>query len=55
VVEVDGYAYHNQNTKQAQRDKLKDEILYKYSIPIARFKTNESNEKKRLIETLNQI
>lgn len=55
VVEVDGYAYHNQNTKQAQRDTLKDKILRKYFIPIARFKTNESNEKKRLVEALNGI
>jgi very-short-patch-repair endonuclease len=55
VVEVDGYAYHNQNTKQAQRDTLKDEILRKYFIPIARFKTNESNENKRLVEALKGI
>jgi len=55
AVEVDGYAYHNQNKKQEQRDKLKDEILHKYNIPIARFKTNESNEKKRLAEMLSRI
>lgn len=55
VVEVDGYAFHNQNTRQYQRDKLKDEILRKYNIPIIRFKTNESNEEKRLSETLNYI
>jgi very-short-patch-repair endonuclease len=55
VVEVDGYAYHNQNKKQEQRDKLKDEILHKYNIPIARFKTNESNEKKRLTEMLSRV
>lgn len=55
VVEVDGYAYHDQNKRQGQRDKLKDEILQKYNIPIARFKTNESNEKKRLTEVLNHI
>lgn len=52
AVEVDGYAFHNQNTRQFQRDILKDEILRKYNIPIARFKTNESNEEMRLAEIL---
>ena len=52
VVEVDGYAFHNQITRQFERDKLKDEILRKYNIPIARFKTNESNEERRLAEIL---
>jgi len=55
VVEVDGYSFHGPNTKQAQRDSLKDEILQKYNIPIIRFKTNESNEKNRLIDALNRI
>lgn len=55
VSEVDGYAYHNQDAKQAQRDRFKDGILHKYSIPILRFKTNESNEGKRLTEVLNRI
>lgn len=55
VVEVDGYAFHNQNTRQSQRDILKDDILRKYNIPIARFKTNESNEEIRLAERLVSI
>lgn len=52
VVEVDGYSFHGPNTRQSQRDNMKDEILYKYGIPIVRFKTNESNERKRLEEVL---
>lgn len=55
VVEVDGYAFHNQNTRQHQRDIMKDEILRKYNIPIARFKTNESDEEIRLAEALKSI
>lgn len=55
VVEVDGYSFHRPDTKQAQRDALKDVILRKYNIPIVRFKTNESNEKNRLIDALNRI
>ena len=27
AIEVDGYAYHNDNIKQSQRDKLKDSVL----------------------------
>ncbi len=52
VVEVDGYSFHRPNTRQNQRDNMKDEILHKYGIPIIRFKTNESNERKRLEEVL---
>ncbi len=55
VVEVDGYSYHKPNTRQAQRDELKDQILQKYNIPIVRFKTNGSDEKKRLIDVLHRI
>ena len=55
VIEVDGYEFHKDNTKQAKRDKFKDEILRKYNIPMVRFKTNESDEKRRLIEILNEI
>ena len=52
VVEVDGYAYHSNNSKQLKRDKLKDEILEKYGIPILRLNTNGSMEKERIREKL---
>ncbi|MGE5329882.1 MAG: AAA domain-containing protein [Deltaproteobacteria bacterium] len=55
VVEVDGYAYHANNTRQYQRDKMKDNILKKYDIPILRIKTNESGEESKLISALRQI
>jgi len=48
VVEVDGYAYHANNPKQLQRDKMKDDILKKYNIPILRIKTNEIGEERKL-------
>ncbi len=53
AVEVDGYKYHKEGTKQVERDQLKDEILQKYRIPLLRFKTNGSNEKGILIKTIN--
>jgi superfamily I DNA and/or RNA helicase len=52
VIEVDGYSFHGPNTRQSQRDIMKDEIFHKYGIPIVRFKTNESGERKRLEEVL---
>ncbi|MEH7307599.1 AAA domain-containing protein, partial [Neobacillus drentensis] len=55
VVEVDGHAYHADNPNQLKRDKMKDEILRKYGIPILRMKTTESREEERLRETLNDI
>ena len=55
VVEVDGYAYHANNPKQAARDKMKDTILQKYEIPILRLRTNESGEEVRLHNKLIEI
>jgi superfamily I DNA and/or RNA helicase len=49
AIEVDGYYFHKEGTNQAERDQLKNVILEKYKIPLIRFKTNESSEKKRLI------
>ena len=55
VVEVDGYAFHVNNPKQFERDKMKDTILQKYGIPIIRFRTNESGEESRLHNKLIEI
>jgi len=54
-IEVDGFEFHKEGSVQSKRDKMKDEILNKYSFPILRFKTNESNEKAKLIGILNEI
>jgi Uncharacterized conserved protein (DUF2075)./Protein of unknown function (DUF2726). len=55
VVEVDGYAFHANNPKQLNRDKMKDTILQRYGIPILRIKTNESSEEAKLRNKLSQI
>ena len=55
AIEVDGYMFHKEGTKQAKRDKMKDSILLKYALPVLRFKTNESNEKQKLIDALNEL
>lgn len=52
AVEVDGYKYHANNPVQLKRDKMKDEILKKYDIPILRFSTVGSGEEKVLSDKL---
>ena len=54
-VKVDGYKYHVQNTKQLERDKRKDTILEKYNVPIIRFSTTGSGEKKLLEAKLRKV
>lgn len=55
AVEVDGYAFHREGTKQFDRDRIKDQILGKYEIPIIRFPTNGSGEKEKLKQKLQEI
>ena len=55
AIEVDGYAFHANNSEQLERDKTKDEILRKYGIPILRFATNGSGEERKLRENLREI
>lgn len=55
AIEVDGYEYHKEGTKQAKRDELKNNILQKYDIPLLRFNTNGSDEKRILLETIETL
>jgi len=55
AIEVDGYEYHKEDTVQALRDLLKDQILGLYEIPLLRFKTNGSGEKEKIIKMLDSI
>jgi len=44
AIEVDGFNFHKPGTKQYERDKLKNNILKLYNIPLLRFLTNGSEE-----------
>ena len=55
VVEVDGYAYHQNNKKQRERDALKDKILQQINLRVLRVATNESGEREKLIKMLEEI
>lgn len=55
AIEVDGYQYHKEGTRQAERDKIKDRILERYHIPLLRFATNGSEEAETLSHALDNI
>lgn len=53
AVEIDGFAFHQEGTRQAERDAMKNSILAKKHLPLIRLKTHESNEEQKLIHALN--
>lgn len=55
AIEVDGFYFHKEGTRQAERDKMKNHILELYEIPYLRFATNGSGEKERLSEKLQEL
>jgi hypothetical protein len=52
AIEVDGYEYHKKESRQSERDQMKNDILKKYGVPLLRFSTRGSGERERLIDTL---
>lgn len=52
VIEVDGFAFHENRPEQLRRDALKDSILKKYEIPFLRLATNGSRERARILQAL---
>lgn len=55
AIEVDGYHFHKANSKQYERDQLKNEILKLYNIPLIRFKTNGSEEERVIRQKLDEL
>ena len=53
-IEVDGYSYHKNGTKQAERDNMKNEIFRIINMPLLRFSTRGSEEEKRITEFLDK-
>ncbi|MDO7787365.1 AAA domain-containing protein [Desulforamulus aquiferis] len=54
VVEVDGFAFHENNPVQKHRDMLKDMILAKYGVPLLRLPTNGSREREKIQKILSE-
>lgn len=55
AIEVDGFRYHREGTRQAERDRMKDHILSEYGLPLLRFPTNGSGERERLRAGLSEL
>ncbi len=55
VIEVDGFAFHDNNPPQLIRDRMKDTILQKYGIPVLRIKSYESQEEDKIKNILDKI
>ena len=55
VIEVDGYAFHREGTRQAERDALKDAVLAKCGLPILRLSTVGSDERSRIRKKLEDV
>lgn len=52
AIETDGFSFHNENTEQFQRDRLKDHILEIYGLPLLRLSTIGHSEEQRIVEAL---
>lgn len=48
AIEVDGFAFHENNPKQLERDKKKEKIFEKYGVALHRFPTTGSEEEAKL-------
>ena len=54
AIEVDGFHFHKQTSRQHERDMIKDSIFSKFGLSLLRFQTNGSEEQKRIRDFLNQ-
>ena len=52
AIEVDGFHFHKEGTRQAERDRMKGEIFAKYDIPLLRLPTNGSGEIQKIKDVL---
>jgi len=54
VVEVDGFAFHSNDTRQLARDVMKNAILEAYEMPLLRLPTTESAVSDRIRQALDR-
>lgn len=55
AIETDGYSFHSNETKQHQRDLMKNQILSKYSLPLLRLSTKGSGEREKVCILLDKL
>ena len=54
AIEIDGTRYHAEDSRQAERDLLKNSVMEKYGLPLLRIRTNESGVENRIISKLRE-
>lgn len=52
AIETDGYSFHNEKTKQFERDRMKDHILESFQLPLLRLSTVGHGEEQRIVDSL---
>lgn len=52
AIETDGYSYHNEQTVQFHRDRMKDHILANYGLPLLRLSTVGHSEEQKIVDVL---
>lgn len=55
AIEVNGYYFHREGTKQQERDNIKSKILEKYDVPLISLNTIGSGEKEKLEDKIKEI
>lgn len=55
AIEVDGVSFHEADSRQHERDLMKNHIFEVVEVPLLRLPTDESNEKQRIKEKLREI
>ncbi|MFR1517723.1 MAG: AAA domain-containing protein [Clostridia bacterium] len=55
VIEVDGFASHENNPRQQEKDLMKDHIFEVYGLPLLRLSTNGSGEEVKIRQMLEQL
>ena len=55
AIEVDGYYFHREGTRQQERDNIKNKILCKYDIPLIRLSTTGSGEEEILESRIREV
>ncbi|MGN0707943.1 MAG: AAA domain-containing protein [Faecalibacterium sp.] len=52
AIEIDGVRFHQDGSRQAERDKLKNSVLEKVAVPLLRIRTDESGEEGKITAAL---
>ena len=55
AIEVDGFAFHENNPRQLERDRWKDAIFKTYGLPLLRLPTTGSGEDQKIRMKLDEI